>query len=299
MVVFGSIVRNLNRDLENMECNKDEAVRAKTIAEKKFEQRDYAGSKKFALKAQALYPQLDGISQMLTTLDVYLSAERRINTLVDWYGVLGVDPTTDDETIKKKYRKLALLLHPDKNPLSGADGAFKLISEAWSLLSDKAKRLAYNHQIAGFKVSHPKPPAQTSVGPSAGGPRTASRQAQNGGPLAPKLGKREPPAPKMPKKRSKTVAAKSAPAPSPIPKKVESFWTMCHECKVKYEYHVMYRNSVLSCMDCKKPFMAHQIPRPAELSRIKKPSHRPPAQQLNSSKKCSNDNNLDSQSVIS
>ncbi|CAA0830868.1 Chaperone DnaJ-domain superfamily protein [Striga hermonthica] len=285
-----------------MDCNKDEAVRAKTIAEEKFKQKDYAGSKKFALKAQTLYPQLDGISQMLATLDVYLSAERRINTLVDWYGVLDVDPTTDDETIKKKYRKLALLLHPDKNPLAGADGAFKLISEAWSLLSDKAKRLAYNRQIAGFKGSHPKPP---SGGPSAGGPRTASRQAQNGGPLAPssecpssKLGKREPPAPKMPKKRSKTVAAKPVPAPSPIPK-VESFWTICHECKVKYEYHVMYRNCTLHCMDCKKLFVAHQIPRPAELSRIRKPSHRPPAQQLNSSNNCSSDNNLASQSVIS
>ncbi|GFP97954.1 hypothetical protein PHJA_001939500 [Phtheirospermum japonicum] len=73
-----------------MECNKDEALRAKSIAESKLEQKDFAGSKKFALKAQNLYPGLDGISPMLTMLDVYISSEKKIGGLTDWYGVLGV-----------------------------------------------------------------------------------------------------------------------------------------------------------------------------------------------------------------
>ncbi|KAL7193741.1 hypothetical protein ACSBR2_025375 [Camellia fascicularis] len=44
-------------------------------------------------------------------------------------------------------------------------GAFKLISEAWSLLSDKAKRLAYDEKrnVKGFQQK--VPPA--SAGPSA------------------------------------------------------------------------------------------------------------------------------------
>ncbi|KAL0321534.1 UNVERIFIED_CONTAM: Chaperone protein DnaJ [Sesamum calycinum] len=69
---------------------------------------------------------------MLTTVDVYVSAENKISGEIDWYGVLGVSPSSDDETIRKQYRKLALMLHPDKNKSVGSDGAFKLISEAWS-----------------------------------------------------------------------------------------------------------------------------------------------------------------------
>lgn len=129
-----------------MECNKDEAFRAKTIAERKFEQKDYAGAKKFALKAQVLYPGLEDLTQMLTTLDVYISAENKISGEVDWYGVLGVSPSSDDETVKKQYRKLALVLHPDKNKSVGVEGSFELLFKAWSLLSDKSKRLAYNQR---------------------------------------------------------------------------------------------------------------------------------------------------------
>ncbi|KAL1550693.1 hypothetical protein AAHA92_18625 [Salvia divinorum] len=149
----------------NMECNKDEATRAKSIAESKLEQKDFVGAKKFTLKAQTLYPGLNGISQLLTTLDVYLSAENKINGEVDWYRVLGVNHSDDYDTIKKQYKKLALTLHPDKNTSVGADGAFKLISEAWRLLSDKEKRAAYN-QRRGYKGLQQYVSAHTG-GPSA------------------------------------------------------------------------------------------------------------------------------------
>ena len=132
-------------NITNMECNKDEATRAKSIAESMIDQMDYLGAKKLALKAQALYPELYGITQLLTTLDVYLSGEK-IDGEVDWYRVLCVNPSDDHDTIKKQFKKLALKLHPDKNTSIGADGAFKLISEAWNLLSDEGKRVAYNQR---------------------------------------------------------------------------------------------------------------------------------------------------------
>ncbi|KAG2314976.1 hypothetical protein Bca52824_018098 [Brassica carinata] len=83
---------------------------------------------------------------MLSTFHVFLAAETRVNGEVDWYGILDADPRDDNETLKKKYRKLALMLHPDKNSSVGADGAFKHVSEAWKFLSDKDKRAAYDRK---------------------------------------------------------------------------------------------------------------------------------------------------------
>ena len=42
-----------------MECNKDDAVKAKELAEKKFAEKNYASAKKFVLKALNLYPELE------------------------------------------------------------------------------------------------------------------------------------------------------------------------------------------------------------------------------------------------
>ncbi|CCJ30461.1 unnamed protein product [Pneumocystis jirovecii] len=61
-----------------------------------------------------------------------------------YYEILDIKKTADDAEIKKSYRKLALLLHPDKNAVPGADEAFKLISRAFQVLSDPQKRAAYD-----------------------------------------------------------------------------------------------------------------------------------------------------------
>ncbi|CAL9244633.1 unnamed protein product, partial [Arabidopsis halleri] len=54
-------------------------------------------------------------------IHVYISASNREGGESDWYGILGVDPLADDETVKKHYKNLALLLHPDKNRFNGAE----------------------------------------------------------------------------------------------------------------------------------------------------------------------------------
>ncbi|KAL0415654.1 UNVERIFIED_CONTAM: DnaJsubfamily B member 1 [Sesamum latifolium] len=130
-----------------MDCNKDEAVRAKGIAEKKLIERDISGAKKFALKAQNLFPKLDGLSQFLEIIDVYVAHEKKINGEGDYYGIFGVDPFVEEEVLKKQYKRMALSLHPDKNKSVGAEGAFKILSQAWSVLSNKDNRNAYNLKI--------------------------------------------------------------------------------------------------------------------------------------------------------
>ena len=63
----------------------------------------------------------------------------------DYYEVLGVDRTADDATLKKAYRQLAKKYHPDVNPGDKeAEAKFKEATEAYSVLSDPAKRKQYD-----------------------------------------------------------------------------------------------------------------------------------------------------------
>jgi len=62
----------------------------------------------------------------------------------DYYEVLEVSRTVTKEELKKQYRRLARQYHPDVNPDPGAAERFKEISEAYEVLSDDDKRVAYD-----------------------------------------------------------------------------------------------------------------------------------------------------------
>ncbi|MGL4340205.1 MAG: DnaJ C-terminal domain-containing protein [Rhodoglobus sp.] len=63
----------------------------------------------------------------------------------DFYAVLGVPKTVSDAELKKTYRSLARRYHPDSNPGDAkAEAKFKEISEAHSVLSDRALRQEYD-----------------------------------------------------------------------------------------------------------------------------------------------------------
>lgn len=64
----------------------------------------------------------------------------------DYYKILGVDKSANDEQLKKAYRKLALKWHPDRNPNNKeeAEKKFKEIGEAYDVLTDPKKRNIYD-----------------------------------------------------------------------------------------------------------------------------------------------------------
>jgi len=64
----------------------------------------------------------------------------------DFYEVLGVRKSATDAEIKKAYRKLAMMHHPDKNQddKAQAEENFKRVSEAYDILSDREKRSLYD-----------------------------------------------------------------------------------------------------------------------------------------------------------
>jgi len=80
-----------------------------------------------------LYPEDSSIKKEAKKAQLELKKAQR----KDYYKILGVPKDADDNQIKKAYRKLAVVHHPDKNPGDEeAEARFKDIGEAYETLSD-------------------------------------------------------------------------------------------------------------------------------------------------------------------
>ncbi|OCF34052.1 hypothetical protein I316_04399 [Kwoniella heveanensis BCC8398] len=63
----------------------------------------------------------------------------------NWYALLGVPRNVDDDGLKKAYRSLSRLYHPDRAGAgTGNEAVFITIRRAYETLSDPVKRYAYD-----------------------------------------------------------------------------------------------------------------------------------------------------------
>ena len=62
----------------------------------------------------------------------------------DHYAALGLDSSATLADVKKAFRQKASLHHPDRNTACDATQKFRAVQEAYEVLSDEAKRQAYD-----------------------------------------------------------------------------------------------------------------------------------------------------------
>ena len=71
---------------------------------------------------------------------------RIISNQNNHYKILGVSRASTVNEIKQQYKKLVHMFHPDKNKSSSAEEAFKIINNAYDVLSNDNKREQYNKE---------------------------------------------------------------------------------------------------------------------------------------------------------
>jgi curved DNA-binding protein CbpA len=80
----------------------------------------------------------------------------------DHYQLFGVARSASREEIAQAWRRRARAEHPDRQPSDTGDeaaGRFRALAEAWQVLSDPARRAAYDRSLGGGQPGAGMPPA--------------------------------------------------------------------------------------------------------------------------------------------
>lgn len=64
----------------------------------------------------------------------------------NYYDLLNVNSNSSHDEIRKSYRKMSLLYHPDRNKSLDAENIFKQVNEAYEILGNEEKRIEYDNK---------------------------------------------------------------------------------------------------------------------------------------------------------
>uniref|UniRef100_A0A7N0V519 J domain-containing protein n=1 Tax=Kalanchoe fedtschenkoi TaxID=63787 RepID=A0A7N0V519_KALFE len=86
---------------------------------------------------------------MVTALKILRVAEEPIGEIgsPDWYKILQIEPFSSVNAVRKRYKKLALALHPDKSSFVGCGDAFKLVADAFRCLDDRERKKEFDLKL--------------------------------------------------------------------------------------------------------------------------------------------------------
>ncbi|XP_050125422.1 uncharacterized protein At4g38065-like [Malus sylvestris] len=119
------------------------------------------------LRARETDPRLEATEQIIVVADTLLAAESQINNQnqqPDWYAILQLAQYTQNlEIVVTQYRRLGLLLNPHRNHFPYADYAFRLVFEAWNVLSNPIKKAMYDHKLSMFNRFNSSPSGSTQL----------------------------------------------------------------------------------------------------------------------------------------
>ncbi|CAL0300823.1 unnamed protein product [Lupinus luteus] len=142
-----------------------EAERWLYTANKLLTARDLHGARSFAIRARESDPRFEATELLLVVIDTLLAGEARIGEhLLDWYSILQVLRYTHSiEFIAAQYRRLAILLDPNRNPFAFTNHAFQLVHDAWSVLSNPNKKIVYDNDLRLLTEPQQQPPPPAVV----------------------------------------------------------------------------------------------------------------------------------------
>jgi hypothetical protein len=100
----------------------------------------------------------------------------------NYYERLGIRPNASVQDIRRAYRDLSKLYHPDTTQLESAIAipTFQALNEAYATLSSPEKRLSYDYKIGFSRLS-----VMQSFGQNEAAPKASSPAAKPGSPTEP------------------------------------------------------------------------------------------------------------------
>uniref|UniRef100_A0A0D9VVP1 J domain-containing protein n=1 Tax=Leersia perrieri TaxID=77586 RepID=A0A0D9VVP1_9ORYZ len=249
----------------------DRALQAKNLAERCFLGGDVAGAKQWCQSAQKLDPDLPGVAQASAAYDVHYAAARKSIGVAgesgpDWYAVLNLPPARSGlvthDAVKKQYRKLCLLVHPDKNTSAAADGAFKLVQSAWDVLSarhpstDQAVAYSTTRPMRPQDLYRTKPTAAAAAKkqpPEPPAPKTTPPPPQQSAPRRPQVVQMRRPAAPQPTRfgaKPATVQRPTMPRPPPVVRPPSPSRGKCQYCGARTVVRGAANARSFRCVSC-------------------------------------------------